>query len=67
MGFFHIGDRVVGAYGSHMNDIGEVVGYGSYKFQEDNYMVKFNNSDKPCECLASSLHSLQYARSKLKN
>ena len=67
MAYFNIGDEVIGTIGSHKDVIGKVVGYGGYRFQEQNYMVQFHNSSEPYECTGSSLDSLDYARSKIKN
>lgn len=62
---FNIGDEVVGTRGSIIGDIGKVTGYGGFKFQEQNYMVQFNNRSEPYECAGSSLDPLEYARAKL--
>jgi len=65
MACFNIGDKVIGVIGSHKDDIGEIVGYGGYKFQEQNYMVQFHNRNEPYECTGSSLDPLDYVKSKM--
>lgn len=65
MAYFNIGDEVVGIRGSFKDDVGKIVGYGGFKFHEQNYMVQFGNKNEPYECAGSSLDSLEYAKSKM--
>jgi len=65
MPLFQIGDEVVGKYGTIKDNIGKIVKFGGCKFQEQNYMVKFNNMDEPCECIGSSLNMLKTVRDQM--